>query len=150
MPSSDRDEAGALDRRRRRCAPTACPTRTVAAMPMPNGTMNRMAVICSAIWCAASAVVLIRPISSAGGAEQAVFQQERDRDRRADDDQLPHQRPVDAPDAPEHVIFPERPAARRQTTGRQERCLKLTIEVARPGAEQLRAAAGPTRRGSAR
>ena len=29
--------------------PTACPTRTVAAMPMPNGTMNRIAVTCSAI-----------------------------------------------------------------------------------------------------
>src|SRR6266404_5713068 len=42
----------------------AWPTRTVAAMPMPNGTMNRMAATCSAIWCAASAVVLIRPIRS--------------------------------------------------------------------------------------
>ncbi len=40
----------------------AWPTRTVAAMLMPNGTMNRMAATCSAIWCAASAVVLIRPI----------------------------------------------------------------------------------------
>ena len=41
----------------------AWPTRTVAAMLMPNGTMNRMAATCSAIWCAASAVVLIRPIN---------------------------------------------------------------------------------------
>ena len=43
--------------------PMAWPTRTVAAMLMPNGTMNRMAATCSAIWCAASAVVLIIPIS---------------------------------------------------------------------------------------
>ncbi len=34
-------------------------------MLMPKGTMNRMAVTCSAIWCAASAVVESRPINSA-------------------------------------------------------------------------------------
>ncbi len=41
--------------------PTAWPTRTVAASEIPNGIMNRMVAICSAIWCAASAPVPIQP-----------------------------------------------------------------------------------------
>ncbi len=48
--------------------PTAWPTRTVAAIEMPNGTMNRIAAVCSAIWCAASAVVPIQPIRMAAVA----------------------------------------------------------------------------------
>src|SRR5712692_664508 len=54
------------------------------------------------------------------GGEQAIFQQERDGDRRADHDQLPQQRPVDAPDVFEYTIFPERPAG----IGKPERCQK--------------------------
>ena len=48
--------------------PTAWPTRTVAAIEMPNGTMNKMEAVCSAIWCAASAIVPIQPIRIAAEA----------------------------------------------------------------------------------
>ena len=39
----------ALERSRGSLRPTAWPTRTVAAIEMPNGTMNTIAAICSAI-----------------------------------------------------------------------------------------------------
>ena len=45
-----------------------------------------------------------------GGREHAVFEQERARHRRTDDDQLAHQRPVEPPEPAEHVIFAERAA----------------------------------------
>ena len=44
-----------------------------------------------------------------GDGEQAVFEQERAGDRRADHDQPAEQRPVDAPEAAEHAEFAERP-----------------------------------------
>ncbi len=48
--------------------PTAWPTRTVAAMPIPSGTMKTIAAVCSATWCAASATVPMIPMSSAADA----------------------------------------------------------------------------------
>ena len=52
--------------------PNACPTRTVAAMPMPNGTMNRIAAICSAIGAIARArrwrLAIARPRLGIGAA----------------------------------------------------------------------------------
>ena len=111
-------------------------------MPMPNGTMNRMAVD------------LQRDLMrrQRGGADQAhqqrrrgkqaVFQQERDRDRRADDDQLPHQHPVDAPDPAQHVIFPERPAAMRKPEAGQKHAA-IDDRGGEPGAEQFQPRQSP-------
>jgi len=71
-----------------------------------------------------------------GGAEQAIFQQEGDRDRRSDDDELPHQMPVDAPDVSEYLIFPERPAAGgKPETGQEHR--GIDHGSGEPGAEQF-------------
>src|ERR1700684_3896047 len=61
-----------------------------------------------------------QPHQQPGGAEQAIFQQEGDRDRRAQDDELSHQWPVDAPNVSEHVIFPERPPAGGKPETREE------------------------------
>src|SRR5229473_7732993 len=52
--------------------------------------------------------------------EQAVFEEERDRDGSADDDQSPHQHPVDAPDAAQHLILPERRTAIGKPEARQK------------------------------
>ena len=79
--------------------PAAWPTRTVAAIEMPNGTMNMMAAVCSAIWCAASAVVRDHAHQQGGGREHAELQHEGARDRRAHLEQLGKQRPVRAPEA---------------------------------------------------
>ncbi len=70
------------------------------------------------------------------GGEQAIFQQERDGDRRADHHQLPHQYPVDAPDVPEYAIFPERPAAMGNPERRQQHA-EIDDGRAETGAEQL-------------
>ena len=83
-----------------------------------------------------------QPHQQRRGAEQAILQQERDRDRRADDDELAHQAPVDAPDAAEHVIFPERPAAGDEPQAGQERA-DIDDGGAKPRAEQLQPRQAP-------
>ena len=45
--------------------PTALPTRTVVAMPMPSGSMNVTDAQLIAIWCAAAGTSPSRPTSSA-------------------------------------------------------------------------------------
>ena len=49
-------------------APTARPTRTVAAIDTPSGTMNEVLAIWMAIWCAATSCVPIQPIRKAAPA----------------------------------------------------------------------------------
>ena len=71
-----------------------------------------------------------------GGGEHAVFQQERARHRRADDDQLPHEMPIRAPEAPEHAVFAER-TARIAHPDRRNAHADIDDRRRKPGAEQI-------------
>ena len=136
-----RDEARAPDGAAS-LRPTAWPTRTVAAMPMPNGTMNRMAVDLQRDLMRRQRGGADQAHQQGGGGKQSVFQQERDRDRRADHDQLAHQHPVDAPDPAEHVIFPERPAVMGEPQRRQEHA-EIDHGGGEAGAEQFQPRQSP-------